>query len=102
MSLAAITQPTKIYAGVSGAVNVPAGCVLLYLTATGNGTIGGFPDGQGNQVTITIPNTSQWFLYQASSLNIIFKPAAGSNIWTINFSGTTSYLFEVMNPAGGF
>ncbi len=101
MSLAAITQPTKIFAGVSGLVNVPANCVLLYLTATGNGTIGGFPDGQGNQVTITIPNTSQWFLYQASSLNIICKPANG-NIWTFNFSGTTSYMFEVMNPAGGF
>ncbi len=102
MSRHNITQPTKIYTGVSGTVNVPKGCVLLYLTATGNGSIIGMPDGQGGSNTVTIPNTSQWFLYDAPGLGTIFNPGPSASTWAITFSGTTSYLMEVMNPAGGF
>lgn len=102
MSRAAITTPIKGYSGVSGTVHVPKGCVLLYLTATGNGTIQGFPDGQGGSLTITIPNTSQWFLYDSPSMQMVLNPGPSSSVWDIVFTGTTAYYFEVTNPAGGF
>ncbi len=104
MSRKDLTQPIKAFAGTSGTVNVPQGSVLLYLTAVGNGTIAGVPDGQGGSLTVTIPNTSQWFVYDSPSLNMKFaapnSPAQGP--WAVVFTGTTSYYMEVMNPHGGF
>jgi hypothetical protein len=105
MSRVGITQPIKAFTGTAGSVNVPRGSVLVYLTATGNGSIIGIPDGQGNSLTLTIPNTSQWFIYDSPSLALKFSSNSSPNQadpWVVVFSGTTAYYMEIMNPSGGF
>ncbi len=97
-----VVFPTKIYTGANGTVNIPQGSILLHLAAVGNGSVIGVPDGQGNSVTIPIPNTTQWFTFDPNHMNCVFRaansPAQGP--WAIVFSGTTSYFLEVANPQG--
>ena len=98
-----ITKPTKIFAGTSGTVNVPVGSVLLHLRILG-GSVIGIPDGQGNSITLT-GGAAGWLEYDPWHLNVKFQQANDTSpaaTWAVVFSGTSSYVLEVMNPQGGF
>ncbi len=99
-----INKPTKIFSGTAATINVPVGSVLLHLRAIGAGTIAGIPDGQGGSLTLTT-TAAGWLEYDPCHLNVKFQAPAGATLgatWSVVFSGTSSFILEVMNPNGGF
>lgn len=83
-----IGGPLKFFSGTSGVVHIPKGAHILHLIFQG-GSVAGFPDGQGANVTITSPSNGP-FIYRPMHEGII-APAA----YDLNFGGTTMYFVEV-------
>ena len=89
-----LTGQTKRFAGVSGTVTVPAGCVILEVAAHSSGAATvTLPDGKGGTLTLPVPSTG--YGYAPKHALCIVNAA-----FDIVFSGTDGYFVELYGDRG--
>ncbi len=89
--------PVYRVSGTSGTATLDVGSRIIKILAHSAGG-GSFtmPDGKGGTLTITLPASDNWFVYDPKHLSTVMKSTD-----SIVFTGTGSYVIECSNPIGG-
>lgn len=90
-----LTGQTKRFAGASGTVTVPKGCVIIEATAHSSsaGATMTLPDGSGGEVTVPIESTQ----FGYAPKHALCKVDAD---YDIVFTGTDGYFVEIYFDRG--